>query len=227
MRCRRSAKARTWAEAERQKQYLFEQMSAGNTAATPTVAPAIHSLVEAFVTSKQSQRIGGTTVKRHKRELNRLADFLAENGIFVPNAITAAALHKFRETWKTLYPASSTQREAQQRIRQFLRFLHDDGCLQKLPRLSPIKVDQPPTMPLHDKQYKALLGAIPKALDHKGPGRRMRAVAQLMRHSGLAIGDAVTLKRDSLVFDKKFTTSLTIRSGAKNTLWKREKCTTR
>lgn len=82
-------------------------------------------------------------------------------------------------------------------------------------------------MPLHDKQYKALLGAIPKALDHKGPGRRMRAVAQLMRHSGLAIGDAVTLKRDSLVFDKKFTTSLTIRSGAKNTLWKREKCTTR
>lgn len=129
VRCRRSAKARTWAEAERQKQYLFEQMSAGNTAATPTVAPAIHSLVEAFVTSKQSQRIGGTTVKRHKRELNRLADFLAENGIFVPNAITAAALHKFRETWKTLYPASSTQREAQQRIRQFLAsFTTMDAC---------------------------------------------------------------------------------------------------
>src|SRR2546430_13446313 len=46
------------------------------------------------------------------------------------------------ETWKTLYPASSTRREAQQRIRQFLRFLHDDGYLQRLPRLSPIKVDQ-------------------------------------------------------------------------------------
>jgi integrase/recombinase XerD len=152
---RRSAKARTWVEAERQKQYLIEQMSANNAPATPTVAPTIHSLVEAFVTSKQSQRIGDTTVKRHKRELTRLADFLAENGVFVPNAITAAALYKFRETWKTLYPASSTQREAQQRIRQFLRFLHDDGYLQKLPRLSPIKVDQPPTMPLDDKQYKA------------------------------------------------------------------------
>src|SRR5438876_370030 len=54
---RRSAKARTWVEAERQKQYLIEQMSAGNAPATPTVAPTIHSLVEAFVTSKQSQRI--------------------------------------------------------------------------------------------------------------------------------------------------------------------------
>jgi len=200
---RRSAKARTWVEAERQKQYLIEQMSAGSAPATPTVAPTIHSLVEAFVTSKQSQRIGDTTVKRHKRELTRLADFLAENGVFVPNAITAAALYKFRETWKTLYPASSTQREAQQRIRQFLRFLHDDGALQKLPRLSPIKVDQPPTMPLDDKQYKALLGAIPKAFEHEGLARRMCAVVRLMRHSGLAIGDAVTLKRDSLVFDKK------------------------
>src|SRR2546430_3884483 len=26
------------------------------------------------------------------------------------------------------------------------RFLHDDGYLQRLPRLSPIKVDQPPTI---------------------------------------------------------------------------------
>ena len=48
---RRSAKARTWAEAESQKQYLIEQLSAGNAAASPTVAPTIHSLVEAFVTS--------------------------------------------------------------------------------------------------------------------------------------------------------------------------------
>ena len=161
MQYRRSAKARTWAEAEGQRQYLIEQMSAGNAPATPTVTPTIHSLVEAFVTSKQSQRIGDTTVKRHKRELSRLADFLGENGVFVPNAITAAALYKFRETWKTLYPASSTQREAQQRIRQFLRFLHE------------------------------------------GLARRMRAVVRLIWHSGLAIGDAVTLKRGSLVFDKK------------------------
>jgi len=58
-------------------------------------------------------------------------------------------------------------------------------------------------MPLDDKQYKALLGAIPKAFEHDGLVRRMCAVVRLMRHSGLAISDAVTLKRDSLVFDKK------------------------
>lgn len=83
---RRTAKARTWAEAERQKQYLIEQLSAGNAPATPTVASTLRSLVEAFVTSKQSQRIGDTTVKRHKRELNRLAEFLAENGVLVPQS---------------------------------------------------------------------------------------------------------------------------------------------
>ena len=200
---RQSAKTRSWSEAERQKQFLIDQLSAGNGNVIPTEAPTIHSLVEAFVAAKKSQRIGDTTVKRHKRELNRLADFLAENGIFVPGKITAAILYKFRETWNTAYPASSTQREAQQRIRQFLRFLHDDGHIQKLPRLTPIKVDQSPTMPLDEKQYKTLLNAISKAFEHEGLGQRMRAIVRLMRHSGLAIGDAVTLKRDSLMFDKK------------------------
>jgi site-specific recombinase XerD len=200
---RRSAKTRSWAEAEHQKRHLIEQLSAGNAAVTPSAAPTIHSLVEVFVMSKESQRIGQTTVQRHRRELKRLADFLAENGIFVPAEINGAALYKFRDTWSTLYPASSTQREAQQRIRQFLRFLHDDGYLHKLPRLTPIKDEQDPTMPLDAKQYKALLNAIPKAFEHEGLARRMRAVVRLMCHSGLAIGDAVTLKRDSLVFDKK------------------------
>jgi len=153
--------------------------------------------------SKKTQGIGDTTVKRHSRELKRLADFLAENGIFVASGLSAAVLYKFRDTWSTLYPSSSTQREAQQRIRQFLRFLHEEGHIQKLPRLTPIKVDQEPTMPLDAKQYKCLLAAIPKAFKRERLVRRMRAVVRLMRHSGLAIGDAVTLRRESLVFDKK------------------------
>jgi site-specific recombinase XerD len=156
-----------------------------------------------LVSAKKSQRIGDTTVKRHERELKRLADFLGNNGIYVASGINAEVLYKFRETWLTLYPASSTQREAQQRIRQFLRFLHDEGHIQKLPRLTPINVDQPPTMPLDEKQYKRLLAAIPKTFTHDGLAQRMRATVRLMRHSGLAIGDAVTLRRDSLVMDAK------------------------
>lgn len=200
---RRSAKARSWSEAERQRQFLIEQMSLGNSAPVSVGnAPTIHSLVDTFVSAKKSQRIGDTTVKRHERELKRLADFLAANGIYVANGINAV-LYKFRDTWPSLYPASSTQREAQQRIRQFLRFLHDDGHIQKLPRLTPINVDQSPTMPLDEKQYKRLLAAIPNTFEHEGLAGRMRAVVRLMRHSGLAIGDAVTLRKDSLVLDAK------------------------
>jgi len=200
---RRATKVRTWADAERYRQNLLDQVAAGNTAPVPTAAQTIHSLVEVFVISKRTQKIGDTTVKRHERELKRLADFLADNGIFTPVGINATVLYKFRDRWPKLYPASSTQREAQQRIRQFLRFLHDEGHIQKLPRLTPIKVDQQPTMPLDAKQYKALLAAIPKAFEHEKLAQRMGAVVRLMRHSGLAIMDAVTLKRDSLVFDKK------------------------
>jgi site-specific recombinase XerD len=199
-----SAKTRSWAEAERQKQYLIEQMSAGNAPVPASASPTVRELVDVFVMAKESQRIGATTVKRHKRELTRLADFFEANGVFVPSAITGTLLYKFRDRWPTIYPASSTQREAQQRIRQFLRFLHDEGYLQKLPRLSPIKVDQEPTMPLDTEQYKKLLDTIPKVFEHEGLAQRIRAVVRLMRHSGLAIGDAVTLKRDALVLvDKK------------------------
>src|SRR5207237_5118578 len=89
---------------EQHKQPLIDQLSDRNAHSTPTLAPTIHPLNEAFVTSKQSQRIGDTTVKRHKRELTRLADFLAENGVFVPNAITAAALYKFRRDMENALP---------------------------------------------------------------------------------------------------------------------------
>jgi site-specific recombinase XerD len=200
---RKSAKTRSWEEADRQRLHLVAQLSGSNQPSEPGAAPTIRSLVEVFVSSKESQRVGDTTVKRHRRELNRLADFLEANGVFVPSGINSALLYQFRDTWPKLYPASSTQREAQQRIRQFLRFLHDDGYIHKLPRLTAIKVDQPPTMPLDAKQYKTLLAAIPKAFEHEGLARKMRAVVRLMRHSGLAIGDAVTLKRNALEFDKK------------------------
>ena len=90
-----------------------------------------------------------------------------------------------------------------------------------VPRLSPIKAVEVPTLPLSTKEYQELLEAIPKALsdvvhipksdkmpEHirasviKKRANRVRALIQLMRWSGLAIRDAVTLGRSELLMDK-------------------------
>jgi integrase len=56
-------------------------------------------------------------------------------------------------------------------------------------------------MPLSQSEYKKLLETIPKIFPEKAC--KIRALVQLMRHSGLAIRDAITLKRDELTHDGK------------------------
>ena len=70
-----------------------------------------------------------------------------------------------------------------------------------MPRLSPIRMDEPPTLPLSDSQYDKLLKIIPSSFTVK-KGKRVHALIRLMRFSGLAIRDAVTLERDELQHDK-------------------------
>ena len=74
--------------------------------------------------------------------------------------------------------------------------------LDRIPKLSPIKVDEPPTMPLSRRSSQKLLGASPEIFPG-GEGHACRALIQLMRHSALAIRDAVTLERSELVHDAK------------------------
>jgi integrase/recombinase XerD len=85
-----------------------------------------------------------------------------------------------------------------------LRFMQDIGWLARLPKLKAIKVDEAPTMPLSKDEYGRLLATIEKI--EKFPRRHERAAVhaliQLMRHTGLAIRDAVTLERNSLIQDQ-------------------------
>jgi len=57
-------------------------------------------------------------------------------------------------------------------------------------------------MPLSPAEYTKLLATVPKEFSGDKV-QRVRALIQLMRHSGLAIRDAVTLERGELVHDTK------------------------
>jgi integrase len=92
-------------------------------------------------------------------------------------------------------------------LRRFLRFCHNSEWLERVPSLSAIIVDEPPTMPLSSEEYTKLLAEIPKTFAtgkfETGKAARAHALVQLMRHSGLAIRDAVTLRRSEIVWDEK------------------------
>lgn len=123
--------------------------------------------------------------------------------VLFPADVNIESLLEYRGTWKALYPSSATQQQVQTRLRRFLRFCFDNGWITKLPKLSPIKVDEPPTLPLSKEEYEALLAKIPEVFKDESKIKRVRALIQLMRHSGLAIRDAVTLARAEIQHDKK------------------------
>jgi integrase/recombinase XerD len=89
-----------------------------------------------------------------------------------------------------------------ERCRAFLRYSCEAQWLIRVPALPKIKVDEPPTMPLTAEEYARLLKAIPATFPDKERQDKVRALIQLMRWSGLAIVDALTLEHSEIQWDK-------------------------
>ena len=201
---RRSASTRSWDQAETERRKLEEQFEAG---AKPTVVTAddrktIGRAVELFLLEKKTEGVAGGVLQKYERELKRLQGFSEARSKFFPAEIDKELLTEYRATWDALYPSSATRQQVQARVRRFLRFCHEAGWIERLPKLSAIQVDEPPTMPLSPVEYKKLLEQVPTIFEGV-KAQRVRALIQLMRHSALAIRDAVTLERSELVHDVK------------------------
>jgi integrase/recombinase XerD len=167
-----------------------------------TDAVVLQSALDSFVQNKQGQDISPDVVERNRRELARFAAFAESRGVFTVQSVTLPLLIDYRGTWTSAYPSSITRSLVQKRLRGFLRYCVDAGWLDRVPNLSPITVDELPTMPLTDAEYDALLKAVPLEFPN-GLGERLRAVIQVMRWSGLSVRDAVTFRRNQSVLSEK------------------------
>jgi integrase/recombinase XerD len=200
---RKSAKTRSWSVAEDAKRKLEDSFEAGGKPqAVPESRKTLTAAVELFLSERQTSGLNASIVAKYKRELERLRKFLEARSKFYPSDINLEILIEYRATWEKLYPSSATRQQVQTRLRRFLRFCHNANWLDRVPTLSAISVDEPPTMPLSQAEYTKLLAEIPKNFDGPKAGR-VRALVQLMRHSGLAIRDAVTLRRSEILTDEK------------------------
>lgn len=192
------AKTRSWEHATAlAKEKEAALVSGIDTAVQPAEQgkKTIADAVALYIVSKTSDGVGDAALAKNKRELERFEAFMAGRSRYYPADVRLEDLIAYRADWPTLYPSSQTRAMVQTRLRGFLRFCRDNKWTTEVPKLKAIAVDEVPTLPLSEKEYVRLLAAAkatPKA----------HALIQLMRHSGLAIRDAVTLERDEILFDK-------------------------
>lgn len=195
---RQSARTRFWKTAEERRRQLEASFSID-----PTAAPVIETeskktiarAVELFLTDKRSEGMTDHVVKKYKRELERFEQFMAKRSKFLPHEIAAEDLTEFRAGWAEQYPSSTTRGKIQERLKAFLKYCYHARMMDRVPKLSAIKVETAPTLPLTDAQFAKLLEVIPMEFPESTKAVRVRGLVLLMRHSGLSIRDAVTLER--------------------------------
>jgi site-specific recombinase XerD len=141
-------------------------------------------------------------VGKYARELDRLRVFAEARRAFTVTGISRELLIDCQTEWGTLYPSSNTRQMVQARLKNLLRFCYDNKWLDRVPRLSSIKADEAPTLPLSETEYAKLLKTAAVSFPDSAKTARVRGLVQLMRWSGLAIRDAVTLRKDEIIHDR-------------------------
>jgi integrase/recombinase XerD len=200
---RASAKTRIWAEAEKRKREIEDQLSGR----APEVKPdegqrGLQASIDIFLQDKKNQGVKAAVLGKYTRELQRLRDYCEQNRVFTVQGITRELLTGFCATWPELYPSTYTRSKVRERVRSFLRYCYEAQWIPRIPPLAKIKIEEPPTLPLTADEYARLLDAIYGTIEGKERQTQVHALIQLMRWSGLAIRDALTLKRGELQHDK-------------------------
>jgi len=199
---RRKAGTRSWEEAEERKRQLQDQF-AGRTPETRQEdnVRTLQSAIEIFLQDKRIQGVTPGVLGKYTRELDRLREYCERESVFTVQAITRELLTGFCATWEAAYPSTYTRAKVRERLRSFLRYGFEAKWLERIPALPKIKIEETPTMPLSATEYARLLNAAHGEIADREQADRVHALFQLMRFSGLAIRDALTLARSEIQHD--------------------------
>ena len=155
----------------------------------------------------RTRKIKGLTEKvigKYTRELDRLRTYCGTQRVFTVQGITRELLTGYAATWAKSYPASLTRSKVRERLRSFLRYCYQAEWLTRIPQVSKVQVQQDPTLPLTAAEYGKLLDTCYATFaEDKEKCARVHALLQLMRWSGLAIRDALTIQRTGIIHDAK------------------------
>ncbi len=204
---RKTLNTRNW---EKAQEIIRDWEAEGRRAAEPepvTIAEAW----EEFLADAKARNLREPTIYKYDLLSRQTAQFATDQGIRFLRQLDLPMLRKFRATWPNENLGALKKLEY---LRAFFRFAHESRWIDENParHLESPKVKQSPTMSFDSDQMVKILAACEKygmkcrGGKYRGPEnvRRIRAFVLLLRHSGLRIGDAVTLERGRVTGDKLF-----------------------
>jgi site-specific recombinase XerD len=213
-RCRKSAKTRSWTQAEQQARAMERDAHARSIGEPPKAGEPVllDQAILHFVASKlgdlnikpdSPEEKNSATIRKYKLTLRRLQAYCDHEGIARLWDVTPTVLSSWRAEWTERSPVA--RRNNQERVGTFFRFCVDSELIQKNParKLSKIQVKDSQTVnvnPLEPKQYEALLKAVDRVEQMTATQTaRVKACMKLQRNSGLSLVDAVLLSKNELV----------------------------
>jgi site-specific recombinase XerD len=193
---RKSTGTRSWTDAEEAKRKLEDHLC-GKEPDPTGVSHSIKDAVKVFLQDKKVEGIKKGTQDTYQRDLKKFTAFFESRGVFEVTGVNRELLTAFCDTWDSGEGTSYTRYMRRARIRTFLRFCFEAQWLARVPGLPKITIESAPTSPLTSDEYTRLL----KAAEQGNEPQKVAALIQLMRWSGLAVFDALTLKRTEIIHD--------------------------
>lgn len=189
---RRSTRTRSWAGAERKARELERR---------PDKAITVESAVAAYLNDEEARKLKPATLGQKRVFVQgTLLRWCQEHRLSNLEQLRLPQLRELRHTWDV---APHTAGRRHERLRSFFAFCVANGWLHINPTDHLKKPVIPRTLPTDyfaQRQFQRVVAAT-EEYEYRGGfdcwhrGQRMRALVLLMRWSGLAITDAVTLAR--------------------------------
>jgi integrase len=180
---------------------ITESFRPGNS--HPQNAVTLEHAVKMFLLDRESQHLAESTLAKLKTifEKQMLAWF-TDLDVRLLSDVTLPHLQAWRATWNG---GSLAAKKKQERVRGFFWFCYRNKWIRDNPALglSRIKADVRPAVPFTPDEFRTIYAAIDRFGKSEIIRDRMRGMVLLLRWSGLAIRDAVTLERSKLGADDR------------------------
>ena len=201
---RKSAGTRSWEHALRRAQAIELQYRQRELGEKPKEHEPItaEKAIELYLADKRSQKLAQVTIGKLEAIFRKhLLNWCDEHGVYFLIDLDLPRLREWRSTWRDGQLAS---KKKQERVRGFFYFCQSGGWILNNPAtaLSRIKVEQKPTDYFPKIEFDKIVDSTyiydSKTVDKRemqNNATRLRTLTWLMRYSGLAIRDAITLER--------------------------------
>jgi integrase len=201
-----SARTRSWENAERLARAKEKELVQLQTEGKPIIGPTtVADAVAKYLADKRQQGLVDDTISKLENIFEKqFLGWCTSVNVAYLRDLDLERLREWRETWKG---GALTRKKLQERVQGFFWFCLRSGWISSHPAkgLSKIKVEDPPTDYFPKEEFAKIVDSTylydSKTVDAKemvNNATRLRTLALLMRWSGLAIRDAVTLERNRL-----------------------------